>query len=95
MNITPLIFGLIFAVIGFLTVVIFLLSRYAKRKRLKRELNTRLLLVKLPQGQPGEKKDVLSEIARSEQLIVSLAKNDTPFMAEVAVHNVGEEISFI
>ncbi len=94
MNITPLIFGLIFAVIGFLTVVIFLLSRYAKRKRLKRELNTRLLLVKLPQGQPGEKKDVLSEIARSEQLIVSLAKNDTPFMAEVAVHNVGEEISF-
>lgn len=96
MIITPLIFSSIFALLVFLAISVFFLSRYAKKKRLKRELNMRLLFVRLPHILPGdkEKRDVLSEIAKTEQLVVALAKNEAPFIAEVAVHNIGEEISF-
>ncbi len=96
MLISPLIFGLAFAAAGFAFVGGFWLFKYFKKSRLKKDLDMQLLLVRLPVGGvEGEgKKEPLSEVAYTGQLLSVLARKDAPFVLEVAVHNVGEEISF-
>ena len=66
-------------------------------KRLARLLSFRLLLVKIPQQKKkdeGGKKDPVEEINVSSQFFKSLADADIPFVLEIAVHNVGEDIHF-
>lgn len=70
-----------------------------RHRRLRRALNRRLLLVRLPiyvkeEGKTAPSHDPLSEIALTTQLVSLLAKPDTSVVFEIAVHNVGEEIVF-
>ena len=70
--------------------------RIVKKRRLFKSLEVRLLLVRLPQklDEKKEKKDVLAEINDFAQLLGALATPKAPFVFEVAVHNVGEDIHF-
>lgn len=64
-------------------------------RRLIRELlQLRLFIIRLPLNVRQEGKDVKQEINLSEQLISSLAALKKPFIFEVAVPYVGEEIHF-
>ena len=70
----------------------FYLRRVAKRKLLER-LQTKLFLVRLPR-ESKEGKDLKKEISVMEQLLSALSSIDKPFIFEVAVPHIGEEISF-
>ncbi len=98
---SPLTFSLIFAVTATLVVGGYWLWRYLRHKRLVRDFNMSLLAVRLPSGEtqtgestPTERKDPLSEVASTAQLLSALATSNSSFVLEVAVHNVGEEIIF-
>lgn len=71
----------------------FLWWKKTKHRKLMESLGTRLLLVRLPLG-VKEGGDVAKEIALTEQLIASLGTFKRPFVFEVAVPHIGEELSF-
>ncbi len=72
---------------------------FLKNKAFKESLDLSLLLVKIPRnlkqlGSMEAQKDVKTEINRFEQLISNLSSLNHPFVFEVAVPHVGEEIHF-
>lgn len=73
--------------------VFFFVSRHVFRKRVLDELDLKLFLVRFPRG-TEEGKDTKQEIALSEQLFAALAALKKPFIFEIAVPHVGEEIRF-
>jgi len=81
---------LIAAVTG---VLLFFLWRKKVKKMLVEQLSMKLFLVKLPR-ETKEGRDLKKEISISEQLIAALASFKKPFVFEVAVPHVGEEIHF-
>jgi hypothetical protein len=64
------------------------------RKRHWKSLNLRILQIRIPRTGNEDKGDPLKEINLSEQLFSSLSSMNEPFVFEVAVKNVGEEIGF-
>ncbi len=74
----------------------FFLYHYLRREKLKRSLNLRLFLVRIPRtaSQGGQEKDFKTEINLFEQLLSGLSAFKYPFVFEVAVPHVGEEIHF-
>lgn len=64
------------------------------RKIFSRSLNLKLLKVTVPQKEQGDEASVIAELNQAEQLFSSLVSIDTPFVFEVAVHNVSSEIHF-
>lgn len=67
------------------------------RRRLFDSLAIRLFLIKVPREKPqgqNPKEDMKSEIGRFEQLLSNLSAIRKPFIFEVAVPHVGEEIHF-
>jgi hypothetical protein len=85
----------------FLLIFLFLLAfgaayfilRNAKKKSIVESLGLKLFLVRLP-AQSREGKELKREILISEQLFAALAAFKKPFVFEVAVPHVGEEIHF-
>ena len=79
---------------------IYFAFRHFQTRNLKRSLELVLLLVKISKeektGTPGaqQEKDFKIEINRFEQLVANLAALKRPFVFEVAVPHVGEEIHF-
>jgi hypothetical protein len=67
--------------------------RSARRKRLVSQLETKLVLIRIPKA-GGEGKDLKKEIAVSEQLLNSVAAFGAPVAFEIAVPHVGKEIHF-
>ncbi len=99
MEVTPLIFGLALSGAALIIFVAIWFARFARRRRLLRDLDLRLLHIKLPAGQnvsanQQNNRDLATEIAKSSQLFSALAKPGAPLIFEVAVHNVGEQINF-
>ncbi|MBI5732802.1 type IV secretory system conjugative DNA transfer family protein [Candidatus Jorgensenbacteria bacterium] len=84
--------GLVLCII-FGSVVIYFFSRRARHQKFLEELDLKLFLVRLPIVD-SEGKDLKQEIGISEQLVTSLASFRKPFIFEVAVHYIGEEIHF-
>lgn len=81
-------------IVGVLAVIgALFISKKKFRKLLRERLELKLLSVRLPQG-GSEEKNVLDEIAVSEQLFSVLTSFKKPFAFEVAVPHVGEEIHF-
>lgn len=71
----------------------FLHWRNVRRQKLLSQLQMPLFLIKIPKA-PTEGKDLKKEIGISEQLFATLASFGEPFVFEVAVPHVGQEISF-
>ncbi|MCL5114550.1 MAG: type IV secretion system DNA-binding domain-containing protein [Patescibacteria group bacterium] len=67
--------------------------RTTRRKKLMSQLQMPLFLIRLPRISK-EGKDLKKEIETSEQLFATLASFGEPFVFEVAVPHVGQEISF-
>jgi hypothetical protein len=74
--------------------------RFMRTRNLKRSLDLVLMLVKIAKdektGTQGaqQEKDFKVEISRFEQLVANLASQKHPFVFEVAVPHIGEEIHF-
>src|SRR3990172_8414236 len=95
MSLSPLTFSLFFALAGAIIIGIVWLLRVVRRRQILRDLNMRLLLVRLPaENEDVKEKEALGDINKTSQLLTLLAKPGNPLVLEVAVHNVGEEISF-
>lgn len=76
---------------------VYFILRTGRRRALLESLNLSLFLIKIPkaaaqQGVP--EKDFKTEINLSEQLLSNLASLKKPFVLEVAVPHIGEEIHF-
>jgi len=87
--------------IGYGVLVIFIFSacfifvkKIISKKLLLKTLELKLLLIRLPQKQVKEPKEALNEINLSAQLTSILAGLKSPFIFEVAVPSVGQEIYF-
>ncbi len=74
-------------------VVFYIFSRKALKKKIIEELELKLFLVRLPR-ESVEGRDIKQEIAKTEQLITTLASFKKPFIFEVAVPYIGQEIHF-
>ena len=77
----------------------YFLFRYFRKKHLFELLNLVLFLIKIPKEDSvgpstGKEKDFKTEINRFEQLISNLSSSKKPFIFEVAVPHIGEEIHF-
>ncbi len=57
-------------------------------------LNLRLLSIQLPKEEQTEQTNIVTEIARSEQLLSALISVGEPFVFEVSVHHIGTSIHF-
>jgi len=68
--------------------------RSARRRLLMRQLETKLFVIRIPQGKKEEGRNFKNEIGFSEQLFNSVAFFGVPVAFEVAVPNVGKEIHF-
>ncbi len=75
-------------------VFLFWLFRRARRKHLRELLELKLFLIRLPRNVSREGKDLKQEINLSEQLFGALTALKEPFVFEVAVPHVGDEIHF-
>jgi len=79
---------------------VFFFLRYAVQRRFADSLQSRLFLIKIPRAAGdktagnSENADFKSELAHFEQLLGSLTAIKRPFIFEVAVPHVGEEIHF-
>ncbi len=76
---------------------IYFIARYFIRRRLFDSLSLSLFLIKVPRESPAanaSEKDFKVEIGRFEQLLASLTSIKKPFIFEIAVPHVGEEIHF-
>ncbi|MFA6254239.1 MAG: type IV secretory system conjugative DNA transfer family protein [Candidatus Paceibacterota bacterium] len=67
---------------------------YWRRHRKWDSLNLKILSIKIPRANDQEKVDFLKEINLTEQLFNSLSALKQPFVFELSVKNVGEEIGF-
>ena len=74
--------------------LLFWLFRRAERKRLRALLELKLFLVRMPRNLSREGKELKTEIGFSEQLFSSLLALKRPFVFEIAVPHVGDEIHF-
>lgn len=85
----------VLATVG-VSVGLYLLFQSLRRKALMESLGRALFLIRVPQEKPtGDvQKDFKTEINRSEQLLNNLASLRVPFIFEVAVPHIGEEIHF-
>lgn len=83
------ILGLILVGLGY-----FLRYLYLKKRRHWKSLNQKIIQIRIPRTGSEEKGDPLKEINLSEQLFSSLSSINEPFIFEIAVKNVGEEICF-
>ena len=72
----------------------YFLMRHAKYTHLLHSLQFRLYLVQIPKTTPEPSTDFKTEIAKTEQLLSGLSSLHSPFVFEVAVPRVGEEIHF-
>ncbi|MEN9561038.1 MAG: hypothetical protein RIQ56_311, partial [Candidatus Parcubacteria bacterium] len=75
----------------------FIVRRYLKRQAILQSLSFILYLVKVPRErtmEDDERKDFKTEIGKFEQLLANLLSLRAPFVFEVAVPHVGEEIHF-
>lgn len=87
--------------LGSLLIIIFALGAVAvgwwlyRRARLNRwqSLNLKILQIRIPRS-AEDKGDPLKEINLTEQLFNSLSSINAPFVFELAVRNIGEEIGF-
>lgn len=85
---------LIGAVLG---LAVYFIFRFLIRRRIFESLSLALFLIKIPKEnlpQSAPEKDFKLEINRFEQLLAGLVAIKKPFIFEVAVPHVGEEISF-
>lgn len=73
-------------------VVVYMFYKASKKKKLRSSLHQRLLLLRFPKHKK-EGGSVLEEIAKSEHLFTSLSSFQEPFVIEVAVPYIGEEIN--
>ena len=75
---------------------LFFWVRSVARRKLFDSLGSVLLLVKIPQEAPqeGAQRDFKTEIGKFEQLIAGFASVKKPFVFEMAVPHLGEEIHF-
>jgi hypothetical protein len=76
---------------------LYVLIRFIARRRLFASLQVTLFLIKVPRERRpagGPEKDFKPEINLTEQLLSSLAALKKPFVLELAVHHIGEEIHF-
>ncbi|MDI6734187.1 MAG: DUF87 domain-containing protein [Patescibacteria group bacterium] len=88
----------LFYILPFLIIIagvlgIFLLQWKVRRKKFLENLDLKLFLLRLP-IKSVEGKDLKQEINATEQLFSSLSAFKRPFVFEVAVHYIGEEIHF-
>jgi len=75
----------------------YLLVRFLWRRQLAASLQYSLFLIKVPREKKtatGPEKDFKPEINVTEQLLSNLAALKVPFVLELAVHHIGEEIHF-
>ncbi|MDI6820740.1 MAG: type IV secretion system DNA-binding domain-containing protein [Patescibacteria group bacterium] len=91
-------FFFLFYILPFLVIVvggigIFLLRRKINRKKFLEILDLKLFLIRLP-IRSTDGKDLKQEINITEQLLSSLASFKRPFIFEIAVPHIGEEIHF-
>ncbi|MFA5023308.1 MAG: hypothetical protein WC537_03525, partial [Candidatus Paceibacterota bacterium] len=86
--------NLILLIIAVLAVVFVLVIWYARRHREWKSLNLKILSIKIPRAVSEEKVDFLKEINLTEQLFNTLSSIKQPFVFELSVKNVGEEIGF-
>jgi len=79
-----------------LGVIIYFVARHLARRFIFKSLGQALFLIKVPREtlKEGQQPDLKVEIGRFEQLLAGLAGLKDPFVFEVAVPNVGEEIQF-
>ncbi len=78
-----------------LAMLFFIAVLIQKRRRFARLFDLRLLGVEIPKKvEEKEKPDVLKEINRTSQLLSSLANLKIPFVLEVAVPSIGQDIHF-
>ena len=85
---------LLLVLVILICVLIYFILKFKKRKNLLKQLNLQLFLIKIPIYKPKENQNLKQEIAFTEQLISSLAAFKRPFIFEVAVPYLGEEIHF-
>lgn len=88
---SPLIFAIPFVFLA--AIAVFWYARERRRARIAAALTMKLFLIRFPR-MSSEGKDLKQEINLSEQLFASLAAFKEPFVFEVAVPVVGEEIHF-
>jgi len=69
-------------------------TRSARRKKITAALSLKLFLIRFPKSAMTEGKEMKQEINLSEQLMSALTALKEPFIFEVAVPYVGEEIHF-
>jgi hypothetical protein len=85
---------LLIIIIGFITYFTF---RFVKKRNLKKSLELGLYLIEIPIKnikKEGDQKDFKTEINLTEQLLSNLSSIKEPFIFEIAVPHVGEEIHF-
>ena len=84
-----------FSIGAVLGIGIYFSFRYFVRQALFASLGTALFLIKIPREAPpagGAEKDFKLDINRFEELLADLSSLKKPFIFEVAVPHVGEEI---
>ncbi|MEK9194621.1 MAG: DUF87 domain-containing protein, partial [Patescibacteria group bacterium] len=86
-------FALLAALILFLATILYLFSKRSKKRKFLDNLKLKLFLVRLPKVKK-EGKDLKQEIGISEQFLSALTAFKRPFVFEVAVPHIGEEIHF-
>ncbi len=92
-----LIFLAVVLFIGALAAAVYLIFRFWQKRRLRESLGLVLFLIKIPKEAPAAgsaQKDFKQEINLTEQLLSNLAALKKPFVLEVAVPHIGEEIHF-
>ncbi len=75
----------------------YFLFRFLRKRRLGDSLGISLFLIKIPKETPAagsQQKDFKQEINLTEQLLSGLASLKKPFVLELAVPHIGEEIHF-
>lgn len=82
-----------------LVAAIYVFNKHRERRRLNQALSMVLFLIRIPRGAPSAataqaEQDRKAEINYSEQLIINLVAMKQPFVLEVAVPHIGEEIHF-
>ena len=75
-------------------VIVGLVIWYTRKHRQWASLNLKILSIKIPRADNEDKVDFLKEINLTEQLFNSLSSIKQPFVFELSVKNVGEEINF-
>ncbi len=83
-----------FAIIVVVVAVAGIVLWYKRKHRQWESLNLKILSIKIPRTGSEDKVDFLKEINLTEQLFNSLSSIKQPFVFELSVKNVGEEINF-